>query len=203
MHLAPESQCGWNLKPSCCWFWTRPEEPCCQECNRWGTEIENLEIIEATTCVSLPPGWQQEPPRSWSLWQNQSPCTCSSASLGSPLKIWDQALLRFDQNDSWCHLDVLNCSKGSKELPENVFLRLRGKIVHKDAPPGMTKVNMHHSLNVLWKLLVSNMLSTRTRSRWWRPCPREENLPRGDRQPRESTWSEGFLFGTFQWIRVF
>lgn len=34
------------------------------------------------------------------------------------------------------HLDILHCSKGSKELPENVFLRLRGKIVHKDAPPG-------------------------------------------------------------------
>ena len=39
-----------------------------------------------------------------------------------------------------CHLDVLHCPKRSKELPENVLLRLRGEIVHKDAPPKITQI---------------------------------------------------------------
>ena len=38
-----------------------------------------------------------------------------------------------------CHLDVLDCPKRPKELPENVLLRLRGEIVHKDAPPEITQ----------------------------------------------------------------
>ena len=37
-----------------------------------------------------------------------------------------------DDHDT--HLDILHCSKGSKELPQNVLLCLRRQVVDEDAP---------------------------------------------------------------------
>ena len=34
------------------------------------------------------------------------------------------------------YLDILNCPEGPEELPENVLLSFRSKIVDKDAPAG-------------------------------------------------------------------
>ena len=132
-------------------------------------------------CV-LEPEWRQEPPRSWSWWRSQNPCTCSSASLGSPDQI---TKIRSVQNDKdWFFtLTFWTAPKGPKSC-QRMFSSVSGARLY---------TKMHHLRDhQIHKMYPASncekcVLSTRTRSRWWLPCRREGNLPQADRQPEENT----------------